>query len=620
MKLSRAFFQTLRDAPADAELASHKLLLRAGFIQPLGAGIYSYLPLARRSMDKIEAIIRQEMNAIGGQEVTMPVVHPADLWQQTGRWDSAYPELVHWRDRAGRDMTLAMTHEEVVADLARREISSYRQLPQLIYHLQTKFRDEPRSRGGLIRVREFTMKDSYSLDADEAGLDQQFEAHRLAYRRIFQRCGLEVITVSADVGLMGGKDSVEFMALAPAGEDTLLLCDACGYAANREVAAFRKPTPPVEALLPAEKVATPHCKTIAELAAFLGVPESRTAKAVFYAAEGGGEEGEERKRGKGGKEGEPEAPGADASGTPSVSLDFPPFPPSRLIFAITRGDMEVNETKLRQVTGATRLRPATEEEIRAVGAEPGYGSPVGVRGALVVVDDLVAASPNLVAGANEEGYHLLNVNCGRDYRPDVVADIAAAQGGEPCSRCGSALRAERGIEVGNIFKLGVRYSEALGAYYDDPQGVKRPVIMGSYGIGVGRLLATVAETHHDDAGLVWPASIAPFHVHLVLLPKKAPQAVEAADRLYGELRAAGIEVLYDDREEPSPGVKFADADLIGLPLRITVSARSLEGGGVELKRRDQAGKRITPLGEAASVVQAELAALQAALDAGLPPE
>ncbi|HRI56965.1 MAG TPA: proline--tRNA ligase, partial [Anaerolineae bacterium] len=297
MRLSRAFFQTLRDAPAEAELASHKLLLRAGFIQPLGAGIYSYLPLARRSMDRIERIIREEMNAIGGQELTMPVVHPGELWQQTGRWDAAYPELVHWRDRAGRDMTLAMTHEEVVADLARRQISSWRQLPQLVYHIQTKFRDEPRVRGGLIRVREFTMKDSYSLDADQAGLDRQFEAHRLAYRRIFQRCGLDSIEVSADVGVtlapalrsgasagVGGSASVEFMALAPAGEDTLLLCPACGYAANREVATFRKPSPPEEALLPLEKVATPHCKTIAELAAFLDIPASRTAKVVFYVA------------------------------------------------------------------------------------------------------------------------------------------------------------------------------------------------------------------------------------------------------------------------------------------------------------------------------------------------
>ena len=601
MRLSRAFFQTLRDAPAEAELASHKLLLRAGFIQPLGAGIYSYLPLARRSMDRIERIIREEMNAIGGQELTMPVVQPGELWQQTGRWDAAFPELVHWRDRAGRDMTLAMTHEEVVADLARRQISSWRQLPQLVYHIQTKFRDEPRVRGGLIRVREFTMKDSYSLDADQAGLDRQFEAHRLAYRRIFQRCGLDSIEVSADVGVtlapalrsgasagVGGSASVEFMALAPAGEDTLLLCPACGYAANREVATFRKPAPPDEAPLPLEKVATPNCKTIAELAAFLDVPESRTAKAVFYIAE--------------------PTVKKPRAGAPASSTELPS---ALFVFAITRGDMEVNETKLRAAAGVTSLRPASEEEIRAVGAEPGYGSAVGVQGALVVVDDLAAASPNLVAGANEVGYHLRNVTCGRDFQADIVADIVAARDGDACAACGGPLTAERGIEVGNIFKLGTRYSETIGALYDDPQGVKRPIVMGSYGIGVGRLLATVAELHHDDAGLVWPASIAPCDVHLVLLPKKAPQAVEAAERLYAELTAAGLAVLYDDREEPSPGVKFADADLIGLPLRVTVSARSLEQGGVELKRRDQAERRIVALPDLAAVLRGELAATPA---------
>ena len=594
MRLSHAFFQTLRDAPADAEVISHKLLARAGFVQPLGAGIYSYLPLARRSMTKIETIIREEMNAIGGQEITMPVVHPGDLWKQTGRWDAAYPELVHWQDRSGRDMTLAMTHEEVVADLARRQISSWRQLPQLVYHIQTKFRDEPRSRGGLIRVREFTMKDSYSLDADDAGLDRQFDAHAIAYHRIFRRCGVDAITVSADVGIMGGKESVEFMALTPAGEDTLFLCDVCGYRANREVALVRKPEPAAEALRAVEKVATPDCKTIAELAAFLGVPESRTAKAVFYIAE----RGAEGKRGKKGKE------GAQDAASPS----------SYFVFAVTRGDMDVNETKLRGAIGAIALRPATEEEICAVGAEPGYGSPVGVTGALIVVDDLVERSPNLVAGANEEGYHLLNVTCGRDYKPDVVTDIVSASEGMPCSECGSPLRLARGIEVGNIFKLGTRYAEALGALYDDPDGVKQPIVMGSYGIGVGRLLATAAELHNDEAGLIWPASIAPFHVHLVVLPrpgKSGPAPLDVAEQLYNELWAAGIEVLYDDREEASPGVKFNDADLIGLPLRITVGARSLEQGNVELKRRDEAERRAVAVDEVVALVQAELAAMLA---------
>ena len=603
MRQSKAFFQTLRDAPADAELTSHKLLARAGFIQALGAGIYSYLPLARRSLDKIEAIIREEMNAIGGQEITMPVAQPGDLWKQTGRWDAAYPELVHWQDRSGRDMTLAMTHEEVVADLARRQISSYRQLPQLVYHLQTKFRDEPRSRGGLIRVREFTMKDSYSLDMDDAGLDRQFEAHRIAYHRIFLRCGVPAISVRADVGIMGGKDSVEFMALTPAGEDTLLLCDSCGYRANREVAMLRKPQPAEERALPLQKVATPDCKTIAELAAFLGVPESRTAKAVFFVAEADVKPGKERKD--------------DAA----VAVDSSQAASSRFVFAVTRGDMEVNETKLRAALKIGKLRPATEEEIRAVGAEPGYGSPVGVAGALVVVDDLVASSPNLVSGANEEGYHLLNVNCGRDYQPDIVADIVAAADGDACSRCGNPLHVARGVEVGNIFKLGTRYSEALGALYDDPAGVKRPIVMGSYGIGVGRLLATAAEIYNDDGGLMWPVSIAPFHVSLVVLPrpgKSGAAPLDVAEKLYAELQAAGIEVLYDDREDASPGVKFNDADLIGLPLRITVGARSLEQGGVELKRRDQAERQLVAVDDIVATVAAELAAMQAELDKTVP--
>ncbi len=636
MRMSRAFFTTLRDAPADAELVSHQLLLRAGFIQPLGAGIYAYLPLARRSMDKIAAILRQEMNAIGGQELTMPVVHPAELWQATGRWDSAYPDLVHWQDRAGRDMTLAMSHEEAVSDLARRAISSYRQLPQLIYQIQTKFRDEPRARDGLIRVRESTMKDSYSLDADAAGLDRQYRAHWQAYCNIFQRCGLDVVAVGADVGLtlalalrpdssagVGGNLAHAYMVISEAGEDTLILCEACGYAAKRQIAICRKPEPAAEAPLPQQKVATPHCKTIAELAAFLGVPESKTAKAVFYVAEG-----KEGRKGKEDEEGRGERPvlsglamDADIPGKVAVPPGSSQFPKSRFIFAVVRGDMEVSETKLANAVGATSLRPATEEEIRSVGAEPGYGSPVGVQGALIVVDELAARSANLVAGANEEGYHLLNVNCGRDYTPNVLADITAASAGDACARCGAPLRAARGFEVGKLLKLGTRFSEALGAFYHAEDGQRRPIVMGSYGISVGRLLAVIAETHHDDQGLVWPVSVAPFQVHLVVLPRKAPEAVVVADRLYADLMAAGVEVLYDDREDPSPGVKFNDADLIGLPLRITVGARSLQEGGVELKRRDQGEKRLVPLDQVLTTVQAELAALHAAIDArvGLVP-
>lgn len=550
MRMSKLFSQTLRDAPSDVEFVSHKLLLRAGFIRQLAAGIFSYLPLARRSMSKIEAILREEINGIGGQEVTMPVVHPADIWRETGRWYSIGSELGRFRDKNERDMVLAMTHEEVVGDLVRREVRSYRQLPQLIYHIQTKWRDDPRPRAGLVRVREFTMLDSYSLDADWEGLDAQYRAHYEAYFRIFARCGLPAIAVQSDVGMMGGSLAHEYMYLTPMGEDTLILCDNCGYAANRQIATFRKPQGEEEQARPVEKVATPNATTIEQLARFLDIPAARTAKAVFMVA-------------------------TVSEGAESVE---------KFVFAVVRGDMDLNETKLANAVKANELRPAREEEIRAVGAEPGYGSPVGVRGALVVVDEAVAGSPNLVAGANEPGYHLLNVNHGRDYTGDIVTDLAAAREGDACVECGSPLRASGGVEVGNIFKLGTRYTDAMGATFLDRDGVSRPVIMGSYGIGVGRLLACVAEEHHDERGLVWPISVAPYEVHLVSLGGEGTQAQQLADDLYARLEAGGVEVLYDDREA-SPGVKFADADLIGVPLRVTVSTRSLERGGVEVKRR-----------------------------------
>ncbi|MCX6029853.1 MAG: proline--tRNA ligase [Chloroflexi bacterium] len=600
--MSRLFSQTLRDAPGDAEVVSHKLLLRAGFIRQLGAGIFSYLPLARRSLTKIENIMRQEINAIGGQEITMPVVQPADLWQETGRWYQIGSEMGRFKDKSDHDMVLAMTHEEVVADLARREIRSWRQLPSLIYHIQTKWRDDPRPRAGLIRVREFTMLDSYSLDADFDGLAAQYRAHYAAYFRIFGRCGLPTIAVKSDTGMMGGKLAHEYMYLAPIGEDTLILCDGCGYTANRQVAAFRKPEPAPEAPRPVEKIATPHTSTIADLAKLLGVPESRTAKAVFMMAAGSAPL--------------PPNPGgvsAPQSGGAGGAAD------ERFIFAVIRGDMEVNETKLANAVGAAALRPATEVEILAVGATPGYASPVGLGGGtvgdrpeydraelVIVVDDLIPASPNLVAGANEDGYHLLNVNYGRDYQADIVCDIAAARDGDPCPQCSMALRTARGVEVGNIFQLGTRYTDALGATYLDREGKPRPVVMGSYGIGAGRLLACIAEEHNDANGLIWPVTVAPYHVHLVSLPG----AEVEAEKLYADLWAAGIEVLHDDRSE-SAGVKFMDADLIGLPLRLTIGKRSLQAGGVELKRRDRAEKTIVPLDQVIERIKQEIAALEA---------
>jgi prolyl-tRNA synthetase len=425
-------------------------------------------------LTKIENILREEMNAIGGQEMTMPVAHPAEVWQATGRWYSIGPEMARFKDRKERDMVLAMTHEEVVADLCKTEIRSYRQLPQLVYHIQTKFRDDPRPRAGLIRVREFTMKDSYSLDADEAGLDKQYRAHYQAYFNIFNRCDLPTIAVGSDVGMMGGSLAHEYMYLTPIGEDTLVLCRQCGYAANRQIAKFAKSLPTQEDPRPIEKVATPDCKSIEALANLLNIPKSKTAKAVFMIA-GHEEEGGTREE---------------------------------FLFAIVRGDMEVNETKLANVATADWLRPATEDEIRDVGAMPGYASPIGLRSVTVIVDDAVPSSPNLVAGANEAGYHLLNTNLGRDYEATIIADIAAAGDGDACLTCGQALYISRGVEVGNIFKLGTRYSAAINAMYFDADGVQKPIVMGSYGIGSGRLLACIAEEHHDDKGLIWPITVA----------------------------------------------------------------------------------------------------------------
>ncbi len=568
MRMSHLFGRTLRVAPGDVELPSHRLMLRAALVRPLGAGIYSLLPLGWRVVRKIEQIIREEIDAIGGQEMLMPVVHPADIWRESGRYDVVGPELTRFQDRGERDMVLAMTHEEIVTDLARQEINSYRQLPMLVYHIQTKWRDEPRSRGGLIRVREFTMKDSYSLDLDDAGLDVQYRNHWRAYERIFRRVGLEFVVVGADTGMMGGTASHEFMALSPYGEDIVLICPNGDYADNREVATFTREAPSGEALLPLEEVETPNTTTIQALADFLNVPLSRTAKAVFYKGDSG-----------------------------------------KFIFVVIRGDLDVNETKLRKATAESGFTPATVEEIRAFGAEPGYGSPIGVRDAVIVIDESVRDSPNLVAGANRIGWHTLNTNPGRDYQPDVVADIAAAEAGFPCPRCGAPLTADRAIEVGNIFKLGTRYSQALGADYLDAEGMSHPIFMGSYGIGSGRVAATVVEQHHDERGIAWPATVAPFDVSLLWIGgAEDTEPREAANRLYEDLQAAGIEVLYDDRPERA-GVKFNDADLIGNPIRVSVSARTLERGEAEIKLRTASEASFVPLPEVVPTVRAMLAQL-----------
>ena len=558
MRMSKLFFHTLREVPADAEIISHQLMLRAGMICQVAAGIFDYMPLAKRVKNKIEQIMREEMDAIGGQEVTLPVVHPAELWQQTGRWYEIGDDMARLQDRHGRDMCLAMTHEEIMAHLAKQVVSSYRQLPFVLYQIQTKFRDEPRPRAGMIRVREFTMKDAYSFDRDFAGLDEFYPHAYQAYFNVFRRCAVDAIAVESDTGMMGGTMAHEFMALTPIGEDTLLICKESGYRANRQVATFQKPEPPQAEAKPLEEVHTPGVNTIASLAEFLSISATETAKALFMVAEMDAE---------------------DEEGNHTIREQF--------VFAVVRGDMDLNETKLTNAIKSRSMRPATVEEIKAIGAEPGFGSPVGIQRdkVMLVVDDLVENSPNLVAGANKVDYHYLNVNYGRDYNADIVTDIVAAAEGHPCPLSGEPMKAVRGVEVGNIFKLGTKYSAAMGATYTDEDGNSHPIVMGSYGIGSGRLIASIIEEHHDENGIQWPITVAPYQIALIsLFTKKTPEVIEAADAMYEQLTAAGLEVLYDDRDERA-GVKFNDADLLGMPVRLTVGNRGLKNGTVEMKLR-----------------------------------
>jgi prolyl-tRNA synthetase len=567
MRLSQLFFTSLRDDPAEAEMPSHRLLLRAGYVRQLGAGIYSLLPLGFRVSKRVEQVIREEQDRIGAQEMEMPVVHPAEIWKESGRYFKIGPELARFKDRGERDMVLAMTHEEVVALLLRDIVQSYRQLPMMVYHFQTKFRDEPRSRGGLIRVREFVMKDAYSCDRDDAGLDRSYRMQYEAYERTFRRLGLEAIAVGADVGIMGGTGAHEFMVLNEFGEDTLVLCDQCGYAQNQQIAEVAKPDPNAEAELPMEDVETPGATTIDALAAFLDVPRSRTAKAAFFMTGDG-----------------------------------------RFVVAIVRGDYDVNETKLVNAIKATGgLRPATLEEIKARGMEAGYGSPLGARDAVVVVDDLVTRSPNLVAGANRAGWHVKNVNVPRDYTPDVVRDITNAREGDACVTCGSPVKLRKGIEVGNIFKLGTDFTVAFGSTYLGEDGERHPIVMGSYGIGVGRNVACVVEAHHDEKGIVWPEEVAPYVAHLVAIGgSKDPRVTEVAEQLHEVAQNAGYwrDILYDDRDE-SPGVKFTDAELLGMPWILTVSPRSLAAGGVEVTNRATGERSTRPIEDVEALIRGD---------------
>ena len=563
MRLSRMFGKTLRSEPAEAESISHRLMLKAGMVHQVSAGVYSYMPLAWRVLRNIENIIREEMNAAGGQEVRMPVIQPLELWETTGRASAFGDNLFKFKDRRDRPMCLAPTHEEVITQMAIQHIHSYKDMPQMPYQIQTKLRDEPRPRAGLMRVREFDMKDLYSMDVDQDALDVSYEKMVQAYKNIYRRCGLPALAVEADSGAIGGKDSHEFILIADSGEDQIVQCSGCGFAANLERASGVKPDQPRTDPLPLEEVSTPGIKTIKGLADFIGVPESKTLKAVFYSADG------------------------------------------EIVFVVIRGDLEVNDVKLKNLLHATDLRLATDEEVKAAGLVAGSASPVGRGDLKCISDDSIELGDNFVVGANKPDTHLLNANYPRDFRADAITDIAEVQAGQGCTRCGEPLSITRGIEVGHVFKLGTFFSESLGAYYSDREGQQKPIVMGCYGIGVGRLMAAAMEQNHDEHGIVWPLPIAPYQVHLCALSLDRPGVAEAADQLYDSLEAAGLEVLYDDRDE-SPGVKFNDADLLGIPVRLTVSPRNLKQDAVEITDRTTLEKRMAPMSDAVIEAKAML--------------
>jgi prolyl-tRNA synthetase len=557
MRLSKLFGKTLREVTAEAELPSHQLLLKAGMIYQVTAGVYSYLPLGWRALRKLEQIIREEMDAAGGQEVHLAVLQPFELWEESGRNLAFGKSLFTLFDRRERKLALGPTHEELVTEIARRNVKSYRDLPVIVYQIQTKFRDEPRSRGGLVRVREFTMKDAYSFDADAEGLDVSYRKMIEAYRNIYARCGLNARLIEADSGAIGGKDSHEFIVPTEMGEDEFIYCTKCGLAANVERATFVKDRLPDEELVPLQEVATPGARTIEEVANFLGIPRSRTLKAVFYFSDG------------------------------------------EIVFVTIRGDLEVNEVKLKNALKVADLRLANDEEIRAAGLVPGSASAIGLKGVKIVADDSITTGHNFVVGANRDGYHLKNANYPRDFKVDILTDIAQAKAGYRCIQCGSELQSEQGIEIGHVFKLGTVFSERQGALYIDRNGVQKLLVMGCYGIGVGRLLAAIIEQNHDEKGIIWPASVAPYAVYLCALGMDDEAVASTAEKLYRALWAAGIEVLFDDRDE-SAGVKFNDADLLGMPVRLTLSKRTLKTNSAEIKLRRGKDVELVPLKEVES--------------------
>lgn len=538
MRFSKAFIPTLREEPSEAEVASHRLMLRAGMIRLHASGVYSYLPLGWRVMRKVEGIIREEMERIGAQEFLLPSLSRRDLWERTGRWEEYGDNMFRLKDRRGSDLALAPTHEEVFAEIASHEIRSYRDLPQIWYQIGTKFRDEARPRCGVLRGRQFIMKDSYSFDADKEGLKRSYELHREAYLRIFKRCGLDVVVVEAHSGIMGGSESEEFMVPSPAGEDKLVLCRSCGYAANIEVAAS-VPVPSGGTSRPKEKVHTPGTRTIEEVSGFLGRPPSKLMKSLMFVAGG------------------------------------------RPVMVLIRGDYEVNEAKLEALIGP--FRPAEPEEIEMItGAPVGFVGPVGLEGVDILADETIRGQKDLATGANQEDYHWVGLEPERDFRVDRYVDVRKVREDDGCPRCGADLRVLSAIEVGHIFQLGTKYSEALGATYLDEKGRAHPLVMGSYGIGLERIVASVIEQHADESGMVWPISIAPYEIYILPVNWSDPKARKAAEDLYRKL-SDGHEVILDDREERA-GVKFKDADLLGIPVRLTLG-RGLKDGKVEVRRR-----------------------------------
>lgn len=567
MKMSNLYAPTLREVPAEAEVVSHQLMLRAGMIRKAAGGVYSYLPLAWRTLRKIEQIVREEMDAKGGQEIAMPIVQPAEIWQQTGRWDVYGDEMFRLKDRHQRDFCLGPTHEEMVTTLVKSDVRSYRQLPLLVYQIQNKYRDEIRPRFGLMRGREFIMKDLYSFDRDTNGLDISYKKMYDAYTRIFTRCGLTFRPVEADPGAIGGSGTHEFMVLADSGEAAIAYCDSCDYAANVEKAELAPIASTGESSLPLDTKETPKQRTIQEVAQFLSMHPDHLIKSLAYMTEKGP------------------------------------------VLALVRGDHEVNEIKLMNLLNVLQLELATEADIRtAFHSVPGYIGPIGLAGVTIVADASVMNFTNAVCGANIEDQHHVNVNPGRDFKADNIADIRMIKESDPCPRCGAKVKTARGIEVGQVFKLHTKYSKALEASYLDENGQENLMVMGCYGVGVSRTMAAAIEQHHDDDGIIWPVSIAPYQVVIVPINIKDEAQMTLCEKLYEELKSAGVEVVFDDRDERS-GVKFKDADLIGYPVRITIGPKALKENSVEVKVRRTKESMLYPLGEHIESIRQLLATL-----------